>query len=98
MPALHLDTLKISTAEKTADSVWAEGGKGNARLINWDYGKTINVSLEDALCTPASLGLCWNGTLSADWKDAQIQYNTDVCYCKNPLQKLERFEKHIYPG
>ena len=72
IPALFLDTLKISSFEKTADNVWAEGGYGNARLISWDYGKRINVSLEDALCTPASLDLCWSGILSADWKDANI--------------------------
>ena len=72
VPALYLDTLKISSTEKTAENVWAEGGLGNSRLICWDYGKQINVSLEDALCTPASLGLCWNGILSADWKDAEL--------------------------
>lgn len=98
MPALYLDTLKVSTAEKSAETVWAQGGLGNSRLIAWDYGKQINVTLEDALCTPASLGLCWGGTLSADWKDAQVQINSDVCYCNNPLVKVSRIEKAIYPG
>lgn len=97
VPALFLDTLKISTVEKTAENVWAEGGLGNARLICWDYGKEINVNLEEALCSPASLGLCWNGILSADWKDAQLGYNTDVCCCRNPLTKISRFEKYFYP-
>lgn len=97
VPALYLDTLKVSTVEKTADNVWAEGGLGNSRLICWDFNKQINVSLEDALCTPASLGLCWNGILSADWQDAQIQYNTDVCICQNPLTKMSRIEKCFYP-
>lgn len=97
VPALYLDTLKISTIEKTAESTWAQGGVGNARLINWDYGKQINVSLEDALCTPASLGMCWNGTLSADWKDGQVDIATEVCYCKNPVTKVSRMEKAIFP-
>ena len=52
VPALYLDTLKISSVEKTAENVWAQGGLGNSRLICWDYGKQINVTLEDALCTP----------------------------------------------
>jgi hypothetical protein len=30
MPALYLDTLKVSTVEKTGESTWAEGGIGNA--------------------------------------------------------------------
>ena len=69
VPALYLDTLKVSTVEKTADNVWAEGGIGKSSLMCWDFNKQINVNLEDALCTPASLGLCWNGILSADWRD-----------------------------
>ena len=97
VPALYLDTLKVSTVEKTGENTWATGGLGNARLISWDYGKTINVTLEDALCTPASLGLCWGGTLSADWKDAEVDYQTDVCVCQNPVTKLSRMEKAIYP-
>ena len=98
MPALYLDTLKVSTVEKTGESTWAQGGLGNARLINWDYGKTINVTLEDALCTPASLGLCWNGVLGADWKDAHVEYESEVCVCRNPLTRLSRMEKAIYPS
>jgi hypothetical protein len=76
VPALYLDTLKVSTVEKTADNVWAEGGIGNSRLVCWDFNKQINVNLEDALCTPASLGLCWNGILSADWKDGHVNFNS----------------------
>lgn len=97
VPALYLDTLKVSSVEKTASNTWAQGGLGNSRLINWDYGKEINVTLEDALCTPASLGLCWGGILSADWKDGKIDYNTDVCNCRNPVNKISRMEKAIYP-
>ena len=57
VPALYLDTLKVSSVEKTAENVWAQGGLGNSRLICWDYGKQINLTLEDALCTPASYRL-----------------------------------------
>lgn len=96
VPALYLDTLKISSVEKTAESTWAQGGKGNAKHVSWDYNKEINISLEDALCTPASLGLCWNGILGADWKNARIDINTDICSCKNPIKKLSRLEKVTY--
>ena len=56
-PVLYLDTLKVSTIEQTAESTEARGGKGNAALITWDYGKEITVSLEDALYSPKSLAL-----------------------------------------
>lgn len=54
-PVLFLDTLKVSTIEQTAEEVYATGGKGNANLIGWDYGKNITLTLQDALYTPASM-------------------------------------------
>lgn len=53
-PVLYLDTLKVSTIEQTAEEAYATGGHGNGNLIGWDFGKTITLSLEDALFTPAS--------------------------------------------
>ncbi len=57
VPVLYLDTLKVSTIEQTAESADARGGKGNAALVSWDYGKEITVTLEDALYSPKSLAL-----------------------------------------
>lgn len=55
VPVLYLDTLKISTIEQSAEEVYAQGGKGNGKLVGWDYGKEITLSLQDALFTPASM-------------------------------------------
>lgn len=46
---LYLDTLKVSTVETTAENASAQGGWGNPKLVTWDYGKDINVTLEDAV-------------------------------------------------
>ena len=98
VPALFLDTLKISSVEKTAENVWAEGGLGNSRLICWDYGKQINVTLEDALCTPASLGLCWGGILGVDWENAKIDHDFGITWKdKRNVEKISRMEKIIFP-
>ena len=56
-PVLFLDTLKVSTIEQTAESVDARGGKGNPKLITWDYGKEITVNIEDALFSPKSMSI-----------------------------------------
>ena len=56
-PVLYLDTLKVSTIEETASSTDATGGKGNAKLISWDFGKEITITLEDALFSMESLAL-----------------------------------------
>ena len=97
VPALYLDTLKVSSVEKTAENVWAQGGLGNSRLICWDYGKQINLTLEDALCTPASLGLCWGGVLGADWKNGKLDQKLGITWNTDKVEKLERMEKAFYP-
>ena len=97
VPALYLDTLKVSSVEKTAENVWAQGGLGNSRLICWDYGKQINLTLEDALCTPASLGLCWGGVLGADWKDGKLDQKLGITWNTDKVERLERMEKAFYP-
>ena len=56
-PVLYLDTLKVSTIEQTGEEAEARGGKGNGLLILWDYGKEINVSLEDALFSAKSMAI-----------------------------------------
>lgn len=63
-PVLYLDTLKVSTIEQTAEEAEAKGGKGNATLISWDYGKDITVTLEDALFSAKSMAIMFgNGTV-----------------------------------
>lgn len=63
-PVLYLDTLKVSTIEQTAEESEARGGKGNAALIAWDYGKEITVTLEDALFSAKSMAIMFgNGNV-----------------------------------
>lgn len=67
VPVLYLDTLKVSTIEQTAETTDARGGKGNPKLITWDYGKDITVTLEDALFSAKSLSIMFgNGTVKTD--------------------------------
>ena len=64
-PALYLDTLKVSTIEQTAETADARGGKGNPKLISWDYGKEINVTIEDALFSSKSMAIMFgNGSVA----------------------------------
>ena len=89
-PVLYLDTLKVSTIEQTAESSDARGGKGNAALISWDYGKEINVTLEDALFSAKSMAIMFgNGKVKsfitadktgADAKDNYIMRTIQFVY------------------
>ena len=76
-PVLFLDTLKVSTLEKTAEKVEAFGGKGNKKLITWNFGKNITLELEDALFSPASMSMIWGGRL-----DFQLSiYTSTIVKC-----------------
>ena len=86
-PVLYLDTLKVSTIEQTAETSEAKGGKGNATLISWDYGKEINVTLEDALFSAKSMSIMFgNGTVK-DVANATETGLTD----KKLIMKTETF-------
>ena len=71
MPVLYLDTLKVSTVEQTASSSDARGGKGNPKLVSWDFGKEINVTLTDALFSPASMALRYGDKDGVDTKSTE---------------------------
>ena len=76
-PVLFLDTLKVSTLEKTAEKVEAKGGKGNKKLISWNFGKEITLNLEDALFSPASMSMIWGGKLNSKLSD----YTSAIVKC-----------------
>ena len=39
-PVLYIDSAKTSTMEGAATTVYAQGGKGNSRLIAWEGERT----------------------------------------------------------
>lgn len=60
-PIFILDTLKVSNIENTAEQVDAKGGKGNAPLISWDYGREVNIALQDAVLSEKTLAMMFEG-------------------------------------
>lgn len=69
---LYLDSLKVSTIETTAESADATGGWGNPKLVSWNYGKEINVTLEDALLSLESLRFMLGGAIKKATDDEPI--------------------------
>lgn len=84
-PVLYLDTLKVSTIEQTAETAEARGGKGNAALIAWDYGKEINVTLEDALFSAKSMAIMFGDGTVKDFTSAE---NTHTDYIMKTIEIL----------
>lgn len=56
-PVIYFDTLKTSTLEGAATTVYAQGGRGNARLMSWDGERTVTFTMEDALISPEGLSI-----------------------------------------
>lgn len=56
-PMLYFDTLKTTTLDGSASTVYATGGKGNAQLIGWDGDKTLAFSMQDALLSPEGIAI-----------------------------------------
>jgi hypothetical protein len=93
---LFLDTLKVSTIETTAENVAAQGGWGNPRLVQWDYGKEINITLEDALMSLESLRFMLGGAIrkSANTdKEVWVHHTAEVVVGDNGVvpQPEDRF-------
>jgi len=51
-PVCYFDTLKTSSMEGAATTVYAQGGVGNSRLIAWEGERTVTFTMEDALISP----------------------------------------------
>ena len=73
---LYLDTLKVSNIEFTAEQAEARGGKGNAPLIIWDYGREATVTLQDALLSMETLALMFEGKDGGGADGITISANT----------------------
>lgn len=52
-PVIYFDTLKTSSVEGAATTVYAQGGRGNSRLMAWEGERTVTFTMEDALISPA---------------------------------------------
>ena len=67
-PVIYFDTLKTSSMEGAATTVYAQGGRGNSRLVAWEGERTVTFTMEDALISPAGFmilsgaGLIQGGT------------------------------------
>lgn len=75
-PVLYLDTAKTSTLEGTATTVYAQGGKGNPRLIGWDGEKVITFTVEDALMSPVSFAMLSGAGVIKGKEDNPIYVHT----------------------
>lgn len=63
-----IDTAKTSTLESATTTVYAQGGKGNPRLIAWEGERTLTFTVEDALISKEGLELLNGDVTTSDGK------------------------------
>ena len=56
-PVIYFDSLKTSSMEGAATTVYAQGGRGNSRLIAWEGERTVTFTMEDALISTLGLAI-----------------------------------------
>ena len=74
-PVLYFDSLKTSSMEGAATTVYAQGGRGNARLVAWEGERTVTFTMEDALISPAGFSILTGAGL-IDASDKNIIMHT----------------------
>ncbi len=91
MPVLYFDTLKTSSLEGQATTVYAQGGKGNPRLVAWEGDRTVTFTMEDALISPESFSIL-SGAGFVDAVDGAPIYvhTTEQVEIKNNTIKLTK--------
>lgn len=76
-PVIYFDTLKTSSLEGAATTVYAQGGRGNSRLVAWEGERTVTFNMEDALISPEGF-MILSGAGLVDASDEKPLYQHHV--------------------
>lgn len=87
-PVYVFDTLKASTLESGATSVYATGGRGNSRLITWEGEKTVTFTMEDALISPITFSILSGAGLDEYSDETTKVHFSDTVKCET-AQELD---------
>ena len=75
-PVIYFDTLKTSSMEGAATTVYAQGGRGNSRLVAWEGERTVTFTMEDALISPAGFMILSGAGLTEASEETTIKQHT----------------------
>ena len=75
-PVLFCDTLKMSNIENTAEETSARGGKGNAKLLSWDFNREATMAVQDALLSTRSFELLSGNKVTSGQAKIHMRQNT----------------------
>lgn len=98
-PVCYFDTLKTSTLEGAATTVYAQGGRGNPRLIAWEGERTVTFTMEDALISAEGLAILTGaGLIEATGDTPVIQHVIERTVMTDGTTVLVEEEPHVIAG
>lgn len=71
---VSLKTLKMSNVETTGETVYARGGRGNAKLVGFSSNREAKVTLQDAIFDNKALAMLTGNTVTTGTKTITGQY------------------------
>ena len=81
-PIIYFDSLKTSTMEGAATTVYAQGGRGNSRLVAWEGERTVTFTMEDALISELGLSVLTGAGL-VDATEKPLKVHTTARFAVN---------------
>lgn len=75
---LTLKTLKMTEIQNTSATVYAQGGRGNPKIVGFSGDKENSVTLQDAIFDMKSLAMLTGNEVSEDLKDIYRQEELTV--------------------
>lgn len=98
-PVIYFDSLKTSTLEGAATTVYAQGGRGNARLVAWEGERTLTFTMEDALISPLGFMILSGAGLIEGAEDKPINVHvTETVAVKDQNSILVEQEPSLEEG
>ena len=103
-PVIYFDTLKTSSLEGAATTVYAQGGRGNSRLVAWEGERTVTFTMEDALISPEGFMILSGAGLIEDSQQPIYQHVSEtidankVTVSAGGAIMIETSEKPYLPG
>lgn len=88
-PVIYFDTLKTSSMEGAATTVYAQGGRGNTNLVAWEGERTVTFTMEDALISPEGFMILSGAGLIEASANNKIQQHVTQTIDKKDVLKFD---------
>ena len=71
-PVVTLNTLKMTDVETTGETTYAQGGRGNAKLVGFSSNREARVTMQDAIFDNAALAMLTGNDIETGAKTVSL--------------------------